>query len=130
MTDCGEGEFKASTEKAHKSLEQLEQHAAVTASSVIKQTRRGYQTLNLMLGVLGEALPASLMLMAESAFMMAEQLVSFATAESMTVIGIIKGAATFMLAMSMFTRAALAQRRAGQAESQIRSLISLTALYS
>ena len=113
------------TSEADAELDQLRQHADMTAQAVMQGVQKGYTSLVLLADIMGIAIPEWFNLMAGAAMMTGQMFVELAAAETTTGILAIKAGATFAMAAMMFTRAMLIAQERTEVESRLNSVIML-----
>lgn len=113
------------TSQAYEDLAQLEMQAAVVTASVVKSSRKGYESIALLLDIAGIAIPQTIQLFASAAFLAAETLVQLATAETITVVLAAKAIMTFTMAGILFSRAIFLRGEAMRQQQTLNSLIQL-----
>ena len=124
-------EIGVDTEKATAMLRQLELHAEITAKTVMETTRKGYASLILLADIMGIAVPEWFNLMATSALMAGEMLITLATAETITgnPVLVAKTVITFSIATLIFIRAMQIQQQQSEIESKLNSTLQLLVLW-
>lgn len=122
--------IEVSTTEAQQELDQLQQHAEITAQSVISVTRKGYQSLVLMADLFGIAIPEWFNLLAMGALMAGEMFASLAAAETVTAVLAIKATVTFSIATMMFYRAMQLRTTQSQVESKLNTIVQLVNTWS
>ncbi len=107
------------------SLKQLEQHAAITAQTVLSTTKKGYQSLILLADIFGVALPMMFTLLIEATFMAGTVFAEFATAETLSGWFALKAGITFAISTMMFYRALQLQAQKSEVENKLNSIMQL-----
>jgi hypothetical protein len=98
-------ELTVDTTQAKRELQQLEHAARMTAATVLDVTKRGYQSITLMMQLLGQQVPMAVEMIAQAAFLVAETLITLASAEAITGIGVIKAGINLAMAYVLFNQA-------------------------
>jgi len=122
MSEC---KVNVDTTEAAQQLEQLQQHASLTAKTVVQTTRKGYRSLVLLADIMGETIPMWFTLMSEAALMGAEMFAELATAEALSGWLAFKSAVTFSIALMMFYRAFMISQRGREVENKLNSVLQL-----
>ena len=125
-----ETKVKVDTTEPEAALRQLEQHAEITARSVVETVNKGYQTMTFLGDIMGIALPEWFNLMASAALMAGEMFATLAAAETMTGLLAAKAVVTFSIATMMFYRAMVIQMQRTEVENKLHSTLMLLQLYS
>lgn len=112
------------TSEAKQDLAQMEMHAAQVGASVQNTTRRAYNSLGLLLDIVGVAIPQTIQIFASAAFMAGEMLLELGSAETITGVMAVKALLTFTMAAVLFSRAAFLQGESIKVEHTINNLIN------
>ena len=119
----------ADTTEAQQDIAQLDMQMRITAATIARETRRGYESISLLLDIAGIVIPQTIQLFASAAFLAAETLTELAAAETITIALATKAILTFAMAGILFSRAVYLQGEAHKSQQTINSLIQLRALY-
>lgn len=122
--------IEVDTTPAQQELDQLQQHADITALSVISVTRKGYQSLALMADLFAIAIPEWFNLLAMGALMAGEMFAALAAAETVTGVLALKAVVTFSIATMMFYRAMQLRTAQSEVESKLNTMIQLINTWS
>jgi hypothetical protein len=113
----------------YRELEQLEQHAAMTAKTVHRVVQTGYTTVYLMLDILGQTLPLALQLAAQAVIQVSMAWMLIAQAEGLNPLTMVQAAIHFSLATLMFYRALQIQSKASEIEDNLNKGMRILRLY-
>jgi hypothetical protein len=117
------------TTEADAELDQLEQHAQMTAAEVFRQTRRTFTTLTLVTGILGHIIPAWFTMMFNAVMTMAEVVHAVAVAETLTGIGLIKAGFTFAAGALLFAQGVNIAQQKDIAHRELNNTMALLNMY-
>ncbi len=118
------------TTEAQEQLEQLQNHARMVSKTVMRNVRKGFNSLVLMLDIMGETIPMAVNLAAQAIFLAAEGFHQLAFAESLTVVGALHAGLMFVMASMLFYRALTLEREASIIESKLNSSIQLVSMWA
>ena len=127
--ECGT-KVTVDTTEADEQLDQLRVHASMVSKNVMMNVRKGYNSLVLMLDIMGETIPMAVNLAAQALFLAAEGFQTLAFAESMTVIGAAHAGLLFIMASMLFYRALTIQGEASVIENKLNSSIQLVNMWA
>ena len=99
------------TADAYRDLEALDRAAKMTAASVLSVVKRGYQSMTLMVEVLGGQIPPVFDMVIQSLFLVAETIVTLSAAESLTGVGVLKASIDISMAYVLFVQALTLHRK-------------------
>ena len=125
MSEKLEFKLEADTSEAMQDLQQLDTQAKITASEVMSITKRSYESLVLLGDLFGQTIPVYMNMLVESLFMASEALITLATAESVTVIGLAKAGITFAMAAMLFYRAVELRGKTNQMTNKLNTVIQI-----
>ena len=102
--ECGT-KVTVDTSEGEEALDQLKQHATMTADEVIRQTRKGYTTLTLLTGIMGQIIPAWFNMMISAVFSIAQTFIAIGKAETLSGIFLFKATLSFAAGALLFVQA-------------------------
>ena len=113
------------TTQAQRQLEELRQTSDLTAMAVMRNVRKGYESMILLSDLFNVMIPFYFQLLAQGAFMAGEMFVELGTAEAATGYLAAKSVITFSMAALLFYRAAVLKSTGEEAGDKINTLIQL-----
>ena len=122
-------QVKVDTTQAERDLQQLKQHVTMTEVSIMKSTKKVYQSFVLLADVFGYAVPMWFNLLASAAIMAGETFAALAAAETMSGWLAVKSIVTFGIATAMFYRGMILQTQASEAEQKLNSLLQFSNIW-
>lgn len=122
-----EFEINVDLSEAEADLAQMEMHVAQVERSVLQTTRKAYNSLGLLLDIVGITIPTTIQLFAGAAFLAGEMLLELGAAETITGVLAVKALFTFSMAAVLFSRVVFMQGEASKAQSTLNNLILLHA---
>jgi len=117
------------TSAAELELKQLENHAKISAQTVLTVTRKGYESIAILADMAGQSIPVYYSVLIEAVFVAAQAFITLAKAETITVWGAAKAVLTFSVAAMMYRQAVALRMNQQQSEGQLSKLIHLANIW-
>jgi len=116
---------KADSERTRRTVRQVVRDSEAEIRRVLSQVRRVVGVMRGLFVIAGQALGESTAAFIESAVVMAETLLTLATANSLTVVGALRAAPQFALAISLFAKAVALRRQKADAARRFEGAVTL-----
>lgn len=125
-----ESSYTVKTDEAYNDLSQLNDHVAMTARTIDTTVKTGYQTIYLLMDILGQTMPLALNLAAQGLFAISAGYTIVANMEALNPMTIIQAGLHFAMATLLFYRALQIQSKATEIEDKLQKGMQITRMYT